>query len=333
MKKAIYLMLLLVSSILLTRCSDSTETLEDQEALIPDTELNIDEELDLEDTEFKDDVFVNGVNQTYLQETGLTEEELLASVEEEQAELLKEIESQYKNNSSATAGKGPIKFDKNELAGAIAIMLSNIAEDPGKYFQAKIGLASGRGPFLDLGLGDKLIRETIATFPEFRKYSSREKVNLYGFSLRSISISGNSTVKIKIRGRARYRRYIKFFGKKRRIINKRLSADLHIPMNFEISTNTLKVKSIKVDKIHITGFIFNPVIAIINLVVKKFVKINRDVNLDVSYDFISKAFVDYKGLYQERIRNQNFTFFKFNIKKKELINTIKNNLKKQKIKF
>ncbi|WP_282080941.1 hypothetical protein [Aquimarina algiphila] len=330
MKKSIYLPLLFLTLTILIGCNTDDNTLTE-----PDT-TNIEPETDDED-EFKNDVFVNGINQTYLQETGMTEEELLTSIEEDDmknaVEFEKQLNDQFQNMTAIDPNNKATQYNQRELAGAITNMLNDIKQEPGKYFQAKIGVNSDRSPFFDLGLSDKLIRQTIASFPEFKIYSKRQKINLYRFSLRRIKVSGSSRIKIEIRCKIRYRRYVKFFGKRRRIINKRLSADLHIPLNFDAKTNTLKVNTLKVDRIHITSFIFNPIIAVLNQIVKRFVIIREDVNLNISYDFISKAYVDYKGLYKERLNGQNFIFFKFDVKTDDLIDTIKGKLKTRDIKF
>ncbi len=330
MRRLNYLMLFVLTFILFTRCSKNEDLITESEVLMVDSEP--------EETAFKNDVFVNGVNQTYLKEVGLTEKEFLASVEEdyktENEELLKEIEKQYKNNNTENASKRGVRFNKKELAGAIVLMLKDIKDNPGKYFQAKVGVTSERGAFFDLGLGDQLIRQTIASFPAVKYYRSKTKFNLYSSSLKRIETSGNSTVKIVIRTKNRIRKYVRFFGRKRRILNVRFHTNLYIPMKFDIKTNTLKIKKIESGKPSIKGnFIKKIVIGSVSTILYKLGKLKANVNLDIPFDFISKAFIDYKGVYQQRIKKENFTFFKFDINSKDLLKKLKSKLKKKKIKF
>ena len=282
-----------------TGCNDNTETI-----VTPNIDP-ITSEIE-ENTYFKEDVFVNGVNQTYLKEMGITQEELLASAEEESKkeneELIKEIEKQYKSIASQSAEKGGFKFNKKKLADAIALLLLDIKNNPGKYFQAKVGIASGRGAFFDIGLGDRLIRQTVASFPAVKYYRSKKKFNLYSSRLKRIEVSGNSTIKIVVRTKNRFRKYVKFFGRKRRVLNLRFHTDIHIPMNFDVRTNTLKIKKIKSGKPSVKGNIIKRfVFGSIGKILYKLGKLKADLNLDIPFDFISKAFIDYKGLYQERI--------------------------------
>ena len=325
-------MLFFITVMTFTRCNDNTET-------IVEPDINsVNSEIEEEDIYYKEDVFVNGVNQTYLKEMGITEEELLANAEEDSkkanAELIKEIEKQYKSIDSQSTSERGVVFNKKKLADAIAIMLLDIKNNSGKYFQAKLGVASGRGAFFDIGLGDRLIRETIASFPAVKYYRSKTKFNLYGSNLKRIEVSGNSIVKIVIRTKNRFRKYVRFFGRKRRVLNVKFHTNLYIPMNFDIRTNTLKIKKIKSGKPSVKGnFIKRFVIGSIGTILYKLGKLKANVNLDIPFNFISKAYIDYKGVYQEQIKKENFTFFKFNLDNKKLIENLKVKLKKKKIKF
>lgn len=282
-------------------------------------------------TDFENDVFVDGVNQTFLEETGMTVEELEKMVAEEveqgKAKFEQELEKQAKNFIlNNDAAKGGFTYDKNELAGAIGYLLWDIKQNAKKYFAASISSQSNNLT-LKLGLSEQLLKNAVAKFPALRKHSNKQKVDLYGFSLESITTSGGTNVIIKFKGNARYRHYIKFFGKYRRVLDRRGSAHVELPLHFNTAANKIEAGTLKVSKIKIKNkfidivFLFKS--TIIKLIINKFVVIKKNIDMDISYNFISKVYVNFDAIY----KSSGKIFFQFKIKNPTVVNTIKDLLK------
>ena len=83
---------------------------------------------------FTNDVFVNGINQTYLQEMGMSEQELLQWLEDDNKSYDEELDSRLREKeklvplTSNRNTKGGYTFDRAELAGAIGYLLYNISQ-------------------------------------------------------------------------------------------------------------------------------------------------------------------------------------------------------------
>ncbi len=321
MKNFNYPILLLFVLLLCNGC-----TTNDTDEISPNVE-NVTTDNTIDSNDYSDDVFVDGINQTYLEETGMTKEELLRSIAEDDKNYEQELESRLSQEAlsngltKSTAAKG-FDFNRAELAGAIGYMLYEIQTDPAKYFQTDF---PNDLPDFNLGLNTELIRLAVSKFPALKDHTNKRKIDLYGFSLHNVSISGQ-TIKFDVRGNARYRKYVKIFGKWRKILDKRGSANVDIPLYFNTSTHTIEVSTIKISKISIGGgilSIISPIkTLIIKLLINKFVKIKVDVDLDFSYDFISKVYVNHKGIRQQTINGRRFVFFDFEIKTSQLIDDV-----------
>jgi len=323
MKKLNFLKYVLLCVIILaTGCQKEDELITEQD-VINNNELQT-------DTDFENDVFVDGVNQTFLQETGMTVEELEQMVAqqaaEDQAEFTSVLEKQAANFSSYKYSEKKFTFDENELAGAVGALLFDIQQNADKYFEASIGLNTSLGTFLELGLSEQLIKNAVAAFPTVRNHTSKQKLDLHGFSLESLEASG-TTIKIKFKGNARYRHYIKIFKKYRKVLDRSGSAHVELPLYFNTSSNKITSGTLKISRINIKNKFIDIVFliksTIIKLIINKFVVIKKDINLDISYDFISKFYVDFKYF----SKSNGKVFFTFKIKTDDLIDSIKNLLK------
>jgi len=286
--------------VLLFGCQKQDENLIEEISTEDNTLINQSLE---EDVDYKDDVFVDGINQTYLEETGMTREELekmiqkesLAELEAFQKELDKQAKAISTHQFSANRG---FDFDRGELAGAIGYLLYDIQQNAKKYFNAKVITDDDGDSKLFFGLSKQLLRNAVSKFPELKQYSKKQKINLWGFSILSIDASG-TTLKIKIKGNARFRWYKKILWKYRKLVDRRGSAEVELPLYFntqthKISSGTLKISKIKIKNIRFFDILFPIHTTIARLVIAKFVVIKRDINLDISYAFLSKAYMNFR---------------------------------------
>ncbi|SEB38082.1 hypothetical protein SAMN04489761_0306 [Tenacibaculum sp. MAR_2009_124] len=285
-----------------------------------------------DDPSFKNDVFdKNGLNRTYLEESSLSEEDFYTQLNEEGAILsnsLEEKQNDYSQNKN-------VIIDKSDLAGALASLIYEIKDNPGNYFKGEIGFNSTYGSYFNLGLNNNLIRSAVQKFPSVRidkrtgkKDKNKHLIDLNNFSLLKMEIVGQNTVKIKIKGNFRYRYYRKIFKKYRRLLDRRGTAEIELPLIFNTVTNSIQTGTAKINKIDISsGFnLFFVQNLLINVIVKKFVSIKQNFNLNISYDFLPKQYIEFKGLKEDYYNGQRFTFFKFDIKDDAYINNLRSRL-------
>ncbi len=320
MKKLQYLQVILVFMILVTGCQKEEEILTEENTVINEEIVTDGAE---ESPDFKDDVFIDGINQTYLEETGMTREELEKIIEKERLAELENFQNELQrqvNNFSVQdlSSRGGFNFDRGELAGAIGYLLYDIQQNAKKYFSAGVYTDDDGDSTLHLGLSKQLIRNAVAKFPELKQYSRKQKINLYGFSLEDLSFTHRgTTLTIKIKGNARFRWYKKILWKYRKIVDRRGSAHVELPLHFNTQTNVINSGTLKISKINIRNVRFIDVLfpihsIIARLVIKKFVVIKRDIDLDISYNFLSKANMDFRyfsNTYDDKIS------FVFDLKK------------------
>jgi len=295
MKKLQYLKLTLLCVILFAGCQT-------QDEIITQDDLVINETLEQETSDFKDDVFVDGINQTYLEESGMTREELEEMIQKEEPEELINFQKELEKQSNAVstheslANRG-FDFNRGELAGAIAYLLYDIQQNARKYFSAKVITDDDGDSKLFFGLSRQLLRNAVSKFPELKQYSSKQKINLHSFSLERIDVSGTS-MKIEIKGKVRYRKYVRFLWKNRKIIDVSGRANVTLPLYFDTSRHAITSGSVKISNIVIKAGVLTRVINMFSIitqwVARAFGGIKKDINLDISYAFLSKAYMNFR---------------------------------------
>ncbi|CAL2108356.1 conserved exported hypothetical protein [Tenacibaculum sp. 190524A02b] len=278
-----------------------------------------------EEESFKNDVFVNGINQTYLKEIGMTESELLTLIGKENSLEEFKTDLNEKSDKKEILGK-PSPINKAHLAGAIAHLIIEIAKDPCSYFRA-IAFRSPKGDFLDIDLDHRTIGLAVANFPNLdeekiikvkvRKKNIRFKliVNLSRYRFIKTETT-NNTIKVKINTEMRFRLYKRAFGKYRNVIDRSGSLDLQIPFLFNIMSNKIEINSIAIDKIKIKlpqAFLLfgGPINKLLfEHIIHKFAAITVIEDFGrVSFDkFLPKQYVEFIGVSPGGSHYTNFNF-------------------------
>ena len=80
-------------------------------------------------------------------------------------------------------------------------------------------------------------------------------------------VVGNFQKIIKFKGNARYRHYIKFFGKYRRVLDRTGSAHVELPLHFNTAVNKIEAGTLKVSKIKIKNKFIDIVLLCIDFLV------------------------------------------------------------------
>lgn len=193
----------------------------------------------------EDQYFENGVNQRYLKERGITEEQLYE-------EIARNLEEESLENDSRGAADY-LKF----------IDFNDILRNPTKYFSIKINAGNPNNSYIDIALNRTSLNNMLARLPKFRLKGDRtQKVDAYNFRLHSLSNNN-----IIISASLRYRRYVRIFGGSMKVLDIRGRAEIQANFHYDAASRELVLTGWKTRKIKLKNFLLN---FIKNILVKVF---------------------------------------------------------------
>lgn len=173
--------------------------------------------------------FVNGINQAYLKERGISEEELVN-------EILAEAALEKSSTEEATRG---FNFDSTGFFDVV-----DIVKNPAKYFKCSVNI-SGSNSYVDVGLSQTKLNQTLKYMPEIILENSKtKKIKAYDFSIGEVS-----SYNIIVNGRIHAKIYKRIFGKYRKILDVKGKVKVAVAYRYDKNTNELVFEKYKVKSV------------------------------------------------------------------------------------
>lgn len=222
--------------------------------------------------EENDEDFVNGINQAYLKERGITEEELLKEI---QAEFTQEEEMAEAETRGIPFGYNGF-FDVNDMISR-----------PYEYFTCTIN-NTGANSYIDVGVNRIKLNEMVSRIPEVQLEDTR-KTRIWARNFRLGEVTGNT---IYISAQGHIKKYKRFWRKYIKYLDIEPYVTIAISYRFDAATQEIVLENYKITKVG--GHLL---LDLLRSIFERYFSFNRSLNQRIPFNFLPKKYLRFDKFY------------------------------------